>query len=132
MGKNLSVNASHEGRTFLEMELIKERDYNPDEIKEMNKNNGRIIQFGWRYIPKVGPFPGVALSEVTYYPVDNEFLSGSVCSENIKWTVPKPEQHPMQISIIEAIASLPILEYIPCSYKKGKSWMRMVLAHTLP
>ena len=131
-GKDLSVNVSHEGRTFLEMELAEEREYTAEEIAKMNENNGRIIQLGWRYIPKVGPFPGAALSEATYYPVDNEFSSGSVCSGTVKWTVPKWEQHPLQVPIIAAIARLPVLEYLPGAFKKGKCWMRMDLAHSLP
>ncbi|MDO9549885.1 MAG: acetoacetate decarboxylase family protein [Methanoregula sp.] len=129
---NFSANVSHEGRTFLEMDLVYERACSPGEIAEINENNGRVVQFGWRYIPKVGPFTGAALSEATYYPVDNEYVSGSVCSGEIKWTVPKLEQHPMQYGIIAALSSLPVLKYNPGSFKKGKSWMRMDLAHSLP
>ena len=69
MDKSLSVNVSHEGRTFLEMELTMERPYTAEEIAGMNENHGRLIQLGWRYLPKVGPYPGAALSEATYYPV---------------------------------------------------------------
>ena len=130
--KNFSANVSHEGRTFLEMDFVEERACSPGEIAAMNENNGRMVQFGWRYIPKVGPLTGAALSEATYYPVDNEYVSGSICSGEIKWTVPKPEQHPMQYGIIAALASLPVREYLPGSFRKGKSWMRMDLAHSLP
>ena len=132
LNKNLTINISHEGRTFLEMNLVEERPFTAEEITEMNENHGRFVQFGWRYIPKVGPFPGAALSEATYYPVDNEYLAGVTCSGTVAWTVLKPEQHPMQHGIISTLASLPILEYLPGSLKKGKSWMRMDLARSLP
>lgn len=132
MDTSLSVNISHEGRTFLEMALTLENPYTAEEISMMNENNGRVVQLGWRYIPKVGPFPGAALSEATYYPVDNEFFSGSVCSGMIKWTELTPMQHPMQYGIISTLASLPIRKYLPGSCMKGKSWMRMDLARSLP
>lgn len=129
--KKLYVNLSHEGRTFLEMELLMEREFIRSEIETMNENHGRVTQLGWRYIPKVGPYPGAALSEATYYPVDNEFFSGSVCSGDVIWTVPKQEHHPTQWGIIYTLASLPILEVLPGSFKKGKCWMRMDLARSL-
>lgn len=132
MNKNLSVNVCHEGRTFLDLELVKERECTAGEIAKLNENNGRVVQFGWRYIPKVGPNPGAVLSEATYYPVDNEFFSGFVCSGKVMWTVPKREQFPMQYGIIYTLANLPILEYLPGSFRKGKCWMRMDLARSLP
>ncbi|HPY59337.1 MAG TPA: acetoacetate decarboxylase family protein [Methanospirillum sp.] len=132
MDKSLSVNVSHEGRTFLEMELTMERPYTAEEIAGMNENHGRLIQLGWRYLPKVGPYPGAALSEATYYPVDNEYFSGSVCQGTIKWTELTQMQHPMQCSIISALAALPVSRYLEGSFKKGRSWMRMDLARSLP
>jgi hypothetical protein len=131
MDNDLRVNLSHEGRTFLELELTIQRDYTAEEIAGMNKNN-RIVQLGWRYIPKVGPYAGAALSEATYYPVDNEFSSGSVCAGKVLWTVPKPEQHPLQWGIISLLAGLPVLEWRPGSFLKGKSCLRMDLAKSLP
>jgi hypothetical protein len=131
-GKNLSVNVSHEGRSFLELELTREEEIAAAEIAKMNENHGRIVQFGWRYIPKVGPFTGASLSEATYYPVDNEIFSGSVCSATVKWTPLRVEQHPLQAGIIAALAQLPVLDYLPGAFKKGKCWMRMDLARSLP
>jgi len=131
MGKELSANLSHEGRTFLEMDLTIGRNYTPAELAELNKDNGRIVQFGWRYIPKIGAEPGPALSEATYYPVDNAVASASVCTGTVKWTVPKPVEHPTQYDIIAALADLPIKEYLPGSFRKGSSAMRMDLARAL-
>ncbi|MEI7856652.1 MAG: acetoacetate decarboxylase family protein [Methanomicrobiales archaeon] len=129
---SLSVNASHEGRTFLEMELAIGQDYSADELATLNADNGRVVQFGWRYIPKVGPFPGASLSEATYYPVDNEFSSVSMCSGTVKWTVPLLRQHPTQYAIIAALAALPLKNYQSGSFRKGTSTMRMDLARSLP
>ncbi len=128
---HLLINLSHEGRTFLEMELVMGREFTSDEIGLMNENHGRVVQFGWRYIPRVGPIPGAALSEATYYPVDNEYSSGYECSGTVAWTRLTFQQHPMQAVIIAALANLPIREYLPGSFKKGKSWMRMDLARSL-
>lgn len=131
-GNCFSVNASHEGRTFFEMDLVLGRKYSSAELAGINAGNGRVVQFGWRYIPKVGPYPGPALSEATYYPVDNAYTSASVCSGSIQWTVPELHQHPTQHSIIAALASLPVREYLPGSFRKGSSMMRMDLARALP
>ena len=129
---DLSVNLSHEGRTFFEMELTAGRDYTADELAGINAGNGRVVQFGWRYIPKVGPYPGPALSEATYYPVDNAYTSASVCTGTVKWTVPQPHQHPTQYDIVAALAALPVREYLPGSFRKGSCTMRMDLARALP
>ncbi len=129
---SLAVNASHEGRTFLEMELAIGREYTAGELAAINADNGRMVQFGWRYIPKVGPFPGAALSEATYYPVDNAVASASACSGTVRWTVPSRQQHPTQYDIIAAFAALPVKEYLPGSFRKGSSTMRMDLARSLP
>ena len=131
-GKELSVSLSHEGRTFLEMDLLVGREYTTKERAALNKDNGRVVQLGWRYIPKVGPHPGPALSEATYYPVDNAVTSAFACSGSITWTVPEPQDHPTQYDIIAALAALPIKEYLPGSFRKGSSAMRMDLAHSLP
>lgn len=132
IGGTLSAHASHEGRAFLEIDLVEERSLTNEEVGSLNADNGRMVQFGWRYIPKVGPFSGAALSEATYYPVDNKTFSGSRCTGTVRWTVPKPDQHPMQVAIIDAMARLPVREYLPGSFRKGMCWMRMDLAHSLP
>jgi hypothetical protein len=117
----ISVNINHEGRAFLKMDLIEEHANSPDEIANMNENNSRINQLGWRYIPKAGSVPGAALSEATCYPLDNEIFSGSVCNDSIRWTLLKPKQHPMQFQIISALADLPILETLPGYFRKEGS-----------
>lgn len=131
-GRSLSVNASHEGRTFFAMELERGQEYSADQLAAINADNGRTVQFGWRYIPKVGPYPGPDLSEATYYPVDNAYASASACSGTMTWTVPSRQQHPTQYDIIEALASLPVREYLPGSFRRGTSTMRMDLARSLP
>ncbi|MDD3574677.1 MAG: acetoacetate decarboxylase family protein [Methanospirillum sp.] len=130
--KTIFFNVSHEGKAFLELELLLDKAFSAEEIAKMNENNGRLIQLGWRYIPKVGPFPGADLSQATYYPVDNEYSSGSSLTGTVKWTEPAYYQHPAQHAIISVLAAIPILEYIQGSFKKGKSCMRMDLARTLP
>jgi hypothetical protein len=114
------------------MELAIVREYAAEELAAINKNNGRMVQFGWRYIPKVGPYPGPALSEATYYPVDNAYTSASVCTGTVTWAVPTRQQHPTQYDIIAALAALPVREYLPGSLRKGSSTMRMDLARSLP
>jgi len=132
IGDNLSVNASHERRTFFEMELSIGRAYSAEELATLNTNNGRAVQFGWRYIPKIGPYAGPALSEATYYPVDNTYTSASGGTGSVTWTVPSLPQHPTQHDIIAALAALPVREYLPGSLRKGTSTMRMDLARSLP
>ena len=131
-GTSLSVNASHEGRTFFEMELALGPEFSGDALAGINADNGRMVQFGWRYIPRVGPFPGPALSEATYYPVDNTFSSAYACTGTVKWTVPARQQHPTQCDIIAALAALPVNDYLSGSFRKGTSTMRMDLARSLP
>lgn len=131
-GNAISVIMSHGGRCFFEMDLATGRDYTPEEIAGLNASFGRLAQFGWRYIPKVGPYPGPALSEATYYPVDNVYTAASACSGTVKWTVPQPHDNPTQYDIIAALADLPVKEYLPGSFRKGSCTMRMDLARSLP
>jgi hypothetical protein len=119
---HVTLHASHEGRAFLEMQATLERPLSPEELQARTES-GRIEQLGWRYIPNVGR-PGAALSHATLYPVDVEYVSGSVGTGTVTWTRVDPWFHPMQHTTINALAELPILEYRPCLFAKTVPQLR--------
>ncbi len=126
LNKNFTAHASHEGRAFLELELKWNKALTMEELVDMNGSN-RINQLGWRYIPNIGR-PGAALSHATLYPVDTNTLSGGRGTGKLVWTKANPLFNPLQASIINALADLPILAYRDCMFAKMTTSLRADLA----
>ncbi|MEI8333160.1 MAG: acetoacetate decarboxylase family protein [Chloroflexota bacterium] len=123
------AHASHEGRTFLEMELQLDRELTAEEIVARNAD-GRVDQMGWRHIPNIGR-PGAAVSHATLYPVDVTYRSGSTGASRITWTKMDYLQNPAQFHIIAALADLPIVEYRTGVFAKMVTHLRGDLAREL-
>lgn len=128
LGNQLTANASHEGRVFLELALNVESALTDKELSAMSNN--RINQLGWRYIPNIGR-PGAALSHAVIYPVDANYLAGNAGTGKVCWSKVNPLFNPAQARIINALADLPILGYEACMFAKSVNNLRGDLAHEL-
>lgn len=122
LGSHVTVNASHEGRVFFELELDTQKTLTAEALAAMNKN-ARMNQFGWRYIPNVGA-PGAALSHAVLYPADLTYLSGCSGVGKVMWTKAKPLFNPLQYGIIDALSELPVLEYREAIFAKSSLNLR--------
>ena len=124
---HITANASHEGRVFLELELVLQRSLTEAELAA---SSYQVSQLGWRYIPNIGR-PGAALSHATIYPVEVKCLSGSNANGKLAWIKANPKYNPAQARIINALADLPILEYQECLFAKSSINLRGDLAREL-
>lgn len=124
---HITANASHEGRVFIELELVLQQALTDAELAA---SNYQVNQLGWRYIPNIGR-PGAALSHATLYPAEVKCLSGSKANGKLVWIKANPKFNPAQAKIINALADLPILEYKECLFTKSIMNLRGDLAREL-
>lgn len=125
--KRFSV-ASHEGNSFLRVEMTVESPLDDSEMTKLRKksNNG----MHWRYIPKVGG-PGAVVSQAVLYPQRMEAAHGWKGTGTIQWTMLSYEQCPNQFHIIYALANLPMLEMYPTIMTKGAIYLMPSSARVL-
>lgn len=115
---NYYTNASYEGNTFLNLEMIGAKPVVGELLAKMQVSTAELNVFGWRYIPKVGG-PGADLSQPILYPQGAKIYRAWIGSGAVKWTVLSWEQNPGQCHIIKALAKLPILEMASAFMTKG-------------
>jgi acetoacetate decarboxylase len=75
---------------------------------------------GWRYFPCVSGI-GTAVSEPTTFPSENVFTSAQIGTGAIEWQRLTWEQNPTQYRIANALADLPIVEYLPAIITTGST-----------
>jgi len=109
LGRHAWANVSHEGGTFLELDVVLDADMGAEELAARTAG-GRTEQMGWRHIGNVGR-PGAALSHATLYPVEATYIFGSTGTGTVKWTPMDGLHNPLQAHIIAALAGLPVVEY---------------------
>jgi len=115
------VKASHYSHGILEMTISSLADPTAEEIVELQKSiEGKDNWMGWKYIPNADGV-GTSLSIPTLFPAETVYTavqigSGSVAWEHLEW-----EQNPTQYHIVNALADLPVLEYLPAVMTKGST-----------
>jgi len=124
------TSASHFGHKFLDMSIDGLREPTPEEIAFSEEAmKGKDNPLGWRYIPGVGGF-GQALNEPTTYPSENIISEGWVGEGSVEWQHLTWEQNPTQCHIVNALADLPVLGWLPALVTRGSA--NLVLPDRLP
>jgi acetoacetate decarboxylase len=114
------TSGSYEGNTFLNMNFEATGDINGKELEEVKSQFASRNYIGWRYIPKVGA-PGAELSQFILYPGGFEVETAQIGNSSLKWTEMNPMQNPLQHSIINSLASLPIKKINSAILSKGRT-----------
>jgi acetoacetate decarboxylase len=115
------VNASHFGHKILDIAMDDLRVPTPEEVKANEKaREGKENWMGWRYLPGVSGF-GKTVSEATVFPSETVITEGWTGKGKIEWNRLAWEQNPTQFHIVNALADLPILEYLPAFVTKGST-----------
>ena len=83
----------------------------------------------WRYMPAVGGF-GQALNEATTYPSENVIEEAWVGEGSAAWQHLTWEQNPTQFHIVNALADLPVLSWLPATVARGST--NLVVLDRLP
>ncbi|MGB9940201.1 acetoacetate decarboxylase family protein [Methanosarcina sp.] len=115
---NYYTTASHEGNTFLRLEMLGAKPVEGQLLADAQASAATVNALGWRYIPKVGA-PGADLSQPILYPQGAEIHNAWAGNGTVKWTQLSWEQNPMQWHIIKALAELPVLEMSSAIMTKG-------------
>ncbi len=121
VGDHWFTSASFEGCTFLKLDLSRTAELGKAELETLQAKP-QMNYFGWRYLPNLGS-GGAALSHATFYPQESHVAQVWTGEGRIEWTPLTAEQHPLQWSIIGALAELPVVKYTSASM--SKSWARL-------
>jgi acetoacetate decarboxylase len=98
--------ASYESVNFLKLDFRKKGELSEEDIAEINKNP-KVNLFGWRYLPNLGK-GGATLSHATLYPQEATVKQAWTGEGAVTWTKVAPEEHPLQWTIINTLADLPV------------------------
>ena len=74
----------------------------------------------WRFLPGILGF-GQSVSEATTYPSESVIDQAWVGEGRAQWQHLTWEQNPTQFHIVNALADLPVLEWLPATVAKGST-----------
>ncbi|MEH6604696.1 MAG: acetoacetate decarboxylase family protein [Pseudomonadales bacterium] len=117
-----SCSASHFDSQILAMSIDKLRDITAEEAEAaMKDGEGKDNPMAWRYMPALGGFGPDAVNEISTFPSENVFTEAKIGQGKIDWSHLSWEQNPTQYHIVNALAELPILEYLPAMMTRGST-----------
>lgn len=124
------ASASHFGHKIVDMVIRDLREPAPEEIAaHVLAVEGRDNPMAWRYFPGVSGF-GQSISEPTTFPSENRLTQALVGQGSVHWQQLSWEQNPTQFHIVNALADLPVLAYLPAMVTKGST--NLILPERLP
>jgi acetoacetate decarboxylase len=127
---NCFTNASHEGNTFLRLEMTGAQPLEGATLAQLKVLGADRNLFGWRYIGKVGG-PGAEVSQPILYPQSSEINSAWTGRGSVQWIEQTWQQNPMQFHIIKALAELPLIEMTSVVMIKSMAILKPAAARVL-
>jgi len=124
------TSARHFGNKFFDMNLAQLREPTTEEVALGEAMRvGKDNPMAWRYMPGISGF-GTAISEPTTFPSQTEIKEALVGVGEINWHKQSWQQNPTQYHIINALAELPVLSYLPAVMAKGSA--NLILPDNMP
>ncbi len=124
------ASASHFGHGILDMSVSGLREPTASEIEDYSKaREGKDNPMALRYFPGISGF-GHSVIEPTTFPSETTLSEAWVGEGRINWHRLNWEQNPTQFHIVNALAELPVLEYLPALVAKGST--NLILPDNLP
>jgi 3-hydroxyacyl-CoA dehydrogenase len=115
------TNVSHFDNRILDMSVKNLRPPTPEEIEATQAaQEGKDHPMAWRYFPGVGGF-GATVSEPTTFPSESVYTGAWVGEGSLDWNHLTFEQNPTQYHIVNALADLPVLAYLPAMVTTGST-----------
>jgi len=122
--------ASHFGHKIVDLAVRDLREPTAEEVQAYVKaNEGKDHPMAWRYFPGVSGF-GTSVNEATTFPSETTLTQTQVGEGRIDWQRLCWEQNPTQFHIINALAELPVLAYLPAMVARGST--NLILPDRLP
>jgi len=113
------ASASHFGNKILDMSVADLRAPTAEEVQAYAQaTEGRDNPMAWRYLPGVGGL-GQSISETTTFPSATTLSETLVGEGRLDWNHLNWEQNPTQFHIVNALAELPVVAYLPAVVAKG-------------
>lgn len=124
------ASASHFGHKIMDISASDLREPTPQEVEAYAQASaGRDNPMAWRYMPAVGGY-GQGDSQFTTFPSENILTQTLVGQGRVDWQYLTWEQNPTQFHIVNALADLPVLAWLPAVVAKGST--NLVLPERLP
>jgi acetoacetate decarboxylase len=124
------TNASHFGHKILDMSVSDLREPTAEEIAAYAQaTEGKDNPMALRYFPGIGGF-GTSVCEPTTFPSESTLTEILVGQGRVDWQQLTWEQNPTQFHIVNALAELPVLAWLPAMVAKGSS--NLVLPDNMP
>jgi len=115
------TNVSHFDNKILDMSVRNLRPPTPEEIVATQAaQEGKDHPMAWRYFPGVGGF-GASVSEPTTFPSESVYTGAWIGEGSLDWSHLTFEQNPTQYHIVNALADLPVLAYLPAMVTTGST-----------
>ncbi|PLW86993.1 acetoacetate decarboxylase [Halioglobus japonicus] len=125
-----STRAHHFNHTFLEMRVSGLRAPTAEEIAASEAaREGRDHPMAWRCLPGISGF-GVVSSQFTTFPSENIIEEAWVGEGQVTWQQQSWEQNPTQCHIINALADLPVVQWLPAVVARGST--NLIVMERLP
>ncbi len=106
------------------------REPTPQEVEAYTQASaGRDNPMAWRYLPGIGGF-GQGVSQPTTFPSENILTETLVGQGRVDWQHLSWEQNPTQFHIVNALADLPVLAWLPAIVARGST--NLILPERLP
>lgn len=112
-------NASHFGHKIIDMDIRDLCAPTLDEVAAAQKaQEGKDNPMAWKYIQQSGSFEP-CVDEYNTFPSENKVKQVLVGEGRLNWNTLSWEDNPTQYHIVNAMAALPVLQYLPAIVTKG-------------
>lgn len=124
------TNASHFGHKIADLFVGDLREPTAEEVRAYAlASDGKDNPMAWRYLPGISGF-GQSVSEPTTFPSHNALREVQVGIGRVDWHTLTWEQNPTQFHIVNALAGLPVLAWLPAMVTRGST--NLILPGRLP
>ena len=121
IGGDWHASAGHFGHKFLDIDVTGLREPSPEEVAaDAVARAAADNPMAWRYMPGVLGL-GTSINEATLYPSENVIREAWVGEGSAAWQEMSWEQNPTQFHIVNALAGLPVLEWLPATVTRGST-----------
>lgn len=115
------TSASHFGHKIVDIQIEDLRDPTPSEVVAASEAAAhRDNPMGLRYMPGVSGV-GTSVNQATTYPSQTTIQEAWVGRGRVDWQSLCWEQNPTQFHIVNALAGLPVLQWLPSMVAKGST-----------
>ena len=124
------ANASYFGHKIMDVSVGELRVPSPAEIDAyLQAKAGKDHPMAWRYLPEMSG-NGQRVSEPTIFPSETILSETWVGEGRVDWQNLPWEQNPTQFHIVNALADLPVIAWLPAMVAKGST--NLILPDNLP